>query len=250
MAIRSVVFDLFDTLVDLRAENIPAEQVGAHKLPASVRALHEEVARVSGTSFDDFAAALGEGARAFARSHFAEEREVPTDLRFQDLARRLSIADPELPGRLTAIHMGILRDQVAFLEHHPGVLRDLRRRVKVGLCSNFSHSPTALEVLETGGFLPHLDGISISDAHGLRKPRREIFLDLLEELGVAPEETLHVGDSLRADVGGASPCGIRTVWITRRVQDPDAALQAHEGPAPDHVVEDLSEIAGLVERLA
>ena len=61
MAIRSVVFDLFDTLVDLRAENIPAEQVGAHKLPASVRALHEEVARVSGTSFDDFAAALGEG---------------------------------------------------------------------------------------------------------------------------------------------------------------------------------------------
>ena len=250
MAIEAIVFDLFDTLVDLRSENIPAEQHGEHKLPASVRAIYDEVARVSDVSFEAFAAALGDGARSFVKSHFAEEREVPTDLRFEDLARRLGIDDAALPRALTSLHMGMLRAQVAFPAHHREVLAALRSRVKLGVCSNFSHSPTALEVLETAGFTPHLDTVVISDAYGLRKPRREIFEQVLENLGVAPEETLHVGDSLRADIGGASPCGIATVWITRRVKDPDAALDAHQGAMPDHVIADLSQLSALLDRLA
>lgn len=249
MVIRAVVFDLFDTLVDLLSENIPAEQHGAHKLPASVRAIYEAVAEVSGASFEDFTEALGQGARGFAESHFSLEREVPTQLRFEDLARRLGIRDPELPGRLTAIHMGVLRRQVTIPEHHAELLAQLGGRVRLGLCSNFSHSPTALEVLTSGGLLAHLDTVVISDAHGLRKPRREIFEDVLAALDVAPEQALHVGDSLRADIGGAAPCGIGTVWITRRVRDPDAALSAHQGPMPDHVMADLSQLPDLLDRL-
>ena len=249
MPIRAIVFDLFDTLVDLLSENIPAEQHGAHKLPASVRTLHEAVARVSDVSFDTFASALGEGARGFAKSHFAEDREVPTDLRFEDLARRLGIESPGFPQSLTAVHMGLLREQVAFPDHHAGVLAALGERVKLGLCSNFSHSPTAIEVLESGGFAPLLDSVVISDAYGFRKPRREIFEHVLAELGVAPEETLHVGDSLRADIGGAAPCGITTVWITRRIRNPEEALGAHQGPQPDHVVADLSALPALLDQL-
>jgi hypothetical protein len=59
----------------------------------------------------------------------------------------------------------------------------------------------------------------VSDAFGLRKPRAEIFAEVVTRLGVAPAETLHVGDSLRADVAGAANAGLRTAWITRRVSD-------------------------------
>ena len=249
MAIRAVVFDLFDTLVDLLSENIPAERYGNNKLPASARALYEAVSEWSDASFETFTSALGEGARGFAKSHFAEEREVPTELRFRDLARRLDIEDPDFPARLTAIHMGLLRAQVSFHAHHAEVLGALGRRVKLGLCSNFSHAATALEVLETGGLAPYLEAVVISETHGLRKPRPEIFEDVLEKLDVAPGETLHVGDSLRADVGGAAPCGIATVWVTRRVRDPEAALDAYDGPMPDHVVFDLSQLPDLLTRL-
>ena len=86
----------------------------------------------------------------------------------------------------------------------------------------------------------------ISDAVGIRKPRSEIFEAVLGELGVAPERTLHVGDSLHADVGGAAPLGIRTAWITRRVRDVDRALAEHDGPAPDHIIEDLDEIPAIL----
>jgi FMN phosphatase YigB (HAD superfamily) len=69
---------------------------------------------------------------------------------------------------------------------------------------------------------------------------------VLARLGVAPEQTLHVGDSLRADVVGAAGLGIRTAWLTRRVKDPRAALEAFEGPAPDFTIRDLAELPHLL----
>jgi putative hydrolase of the HAD superfamily len=81
---------------------------------------------------------------------------------------------------------------------------------------------------------------------GFRKPRPEIFRACLDALGVAPEETLHVGDRLAEDVGGARASGLSTCWITRRVSDPARALEAHTGAHPDLVISDLQE---LPERL-
>jgi FMN phosphatase YigB (HAD superfamily) len=69
-------------------------------------------------------------------------------------------------------------------------------------------------------------------------------------LDVGPDEVLHLGDSLRANVGGAAPLGIRTAWITRRNRDPQERLRAHEGPAPTYVIEDLAELPALVAELA
>ena len=37
------------------------------------------------------------------------------------------------------------------------------------------------------------------------------------------------------------------VWITRRVSDPEAKLSEHDGPEPQHVIEDLSELLKIVE---
>ena len=48
MPIRSVVFDLFDTLVDLRWEQIPPLEHQGVRLPASTRVLYGEVARHNG----------------------------------------------------------------------------------------------------------------------------------------------------------------------------------------------------------
>ena len=249
VAVRAVVFDLFDTLVDLLWENLPLEDYKGTPVPATTHALHEAVAERSAIDFETFADALVAGARAFGKSHFAVDREVTTLERFEDLARRLAIEDPELPVVLTDIHMGILRSEVQVPGHHAEVLGVLAGDLRLGLCSNFSHSETALDILDEARLAPHLDAIVISDAFGLRKPRREIFDHVLWRLGVEPEDALHVGDSLRADVAGASAAGIRTAWITRRVRDPEKSLERHEGPVPDHTVADLGELESLLESL-
>ena len=250
MPVRGLLFDLFDTLVDLSWENLPSEETPQGRLPASTRKMFDALAEFSDANFEAFTAALADGARSFAKSHFAHGREVSTQERFTDLARRLEVEAPELPERLTRVHMGMLRGQVRILDHHAGILASLHSGLRVGLCSNFSHSETALDVLEAGGLREHLDVVVISDAVGIRKPRREIFDEALRGLDLPHRDVLHVGDSLRADVGGAQACGISTVWITRRVTDPERSLEEHEGARPDHVVADLAELPELVARLS
>jgi len=250
VSIRGVVFDLFDTLVDLRWENLPTEETPRGRLPASTREMYGALGEFSDVSFEDFVSALEDGASSLAKSHYALGREVSTQERFIDLARRLAVEAPEFPERLTRIHMGMLRAQVRILEHHRGILASLHEGLRVGLCSNFSHSETALDVLAAAGLREHLDAVVISDAVGIRKPRREIFDAVLRGLEVKPEEVLHVGDSLRADVGGAHSCGIPTVWITRRVKHPERSLEEHQGASPDHVVADLAELPSLIARLS
>lgn len=247
--IRAVAFDLFDTLVDLRYEDLPLQEHEGRGLPPTTGELHAALAQRAEVGFDAFVAALLAVDRELRDSRYAEGRELPTEERFAALVERLGLDDDELPAILTAVHMSVLRSTVEVPEHHADLLASLGRRVRLGLCSNFSHSETALGILDEARLTPHFDAIVVSDAFGLRKPRREIFDEVLGLLGVAPEEALHVGDSLRADVAGAATAGIRTAWITRRVRDPEESLRRHEGPAPDYTLADLAELEALLGTL-
>jgi FMN phosphatase YigB (HAD superfamily) len=246
--IRAVAFDLFDTLVDLDMDGLPRVEVNGRSFPSTAGVLHAEVARHAPVTLEEFAAAQRVVDQEVRAPRYEAGRELPTLERFALVLAGLGVERPGLAERLTGLHMGMLVGQVRHLAHHAGVLAGLRGRVQLAVCSNFSHSQTALAVLEAAGLRWHLDAVLVSDAVGFRKPRAEIFRATLGALGTAPEETLHVGDSLSADVAGAAALGMRTAWITRRVPKPDEALAKHGGPRPDHVVTDLAEIVELARR--
>ncbi len=244
---RALLFDLFDTLVDLSMDRLPILKLRDRELPSTAAALHALVVRHRPLSVDDFFETLRASDAALREARIVRGREVPTLERFEALVERLDIADPALPRQLTETHMGLLREQVTEVAHHVPLLAAWRRAgVRVAVCSNFSHSETALAILEEAGLRRHLDAVLVSDAVGFRKPRPEIFRAALAAVDTAPAQALHVGDNLRADVAGAAALGLRTAWVTRRVADPEAALAAFEGPRPDFVIRDLAE---LPERL-
>jgi putative hydrolase of the HAD superfamily len=247
LMIRAIVFDLFDTLVDLSMQDLPRVEIAGRMVPSTAGALHDAVAQRADIDFERFIAALTEVDRGFREERYARGLELPTMMRFEAVVEHLGLDLPGLAATLTDTHMGMIRERVSVPEHHQGVLADLGRRVRLGLCSNFSHSAMALDLLDDSGLRTSLSAVVISDAVGIRKPRSEIFEAVLDELGVEAEETLHVGDSLRADVGGAAPLGMRTAWITRRVPNADQVLREHEGPAPDYVIEDLAEIDSVLD---
>jgi 2-haloalkanoic acid dehalogenase type II len=57
------------------------------------------------------------------------------------------------------------------------------------------------------------------------KPERAMFDDALALLRLGADEVVHVGDSFRSDVLGASRLGIRSVWVNRSGRAaPDPAL--------------------------
>ena len=93
-------------------------------------------------------------------------------------------------------------------------LRALRAAgVKLVAASNWDVS--LHEQLERTGLTPLLDGALSSAEVGSPKPDPEIFSRALALAGALPEEALHVGDDLEADVGGALAAGLRPVLIDR-----------------------------------
>ena len=247
--IHAVIFDLFDTLVDLYTEKLPRIEYRGLMIPASARALHASLPHRNGIEFDTFARVLAEVDGEFKVSHYDEGIELPSDQRFGVLCERLGMTDPRLPGIMAHVHMGLLREQVAMPLNHLGILCSLSERYKVGLCSNFSHSVTAHSVLEDYGLFPQLHAIVISEDVGIRKPRAEIFQAVLDDLDVEASQALFVGNSLSEDIAGAAGAGIRSVWIRRRVKDPEAAIENYDGPSPTFQIDDLDELEPVLAKL-
>jgi putative hydrolase of the HAD superfamily len=242
-----MVFDLFDTLVDLRFDPSDTTEVAGKRVHSFVARLHKALLERAEVDFETFMEAVAVVDRSEGKPRYREGREFPTLERFASVVGLLGLEDPELPEILTATHMSGIFEGVSVIPHHDEVLERLGRGAKLGLCSNFSHTQTALRVIEEAGLQPHLNAVVISAEVGFRKPRPEIFLATLDALGVGAEETVHVGDDLRADVGGAAPLGMRTAWITRRVREPEAKLREWQGPTPNWTVSDLAELEELVE---
>ena len=93
-------------------------------------------------------------------------------------------------------------------------LRELRAAgVKLVAASNWDVS--LHEQLERTGLTPLLDGALSSAEVGAPKPDPRIFTRALALAGARPEEALHVGDDLEADVGGALAAGLEPVLIDR-----------------------------------
>ena len=91
---------------------------------------------------------------------------------------------------------------------------------ELGLISNFEQW---LEML-----LEHLDATRffevrvISGVEGVEKPDPRIFRLALDRAGVAPEESVYVGDSVEFDVQPAEEAGMLGVLLDRRERYPDA----------------------------
>lgn len=121
-----------------------------------------------------------------------------------------------------------------------GLVNSLREMgIRVGLISNAIHHPYLEWALERHDMLGAFDLVLSSARAGYYKSRVELYELAASELGVSPEQTVHIGDSYRFDVAGAARAGMRTVWLNL---NGDIAGE----PAPDLTVRSLEGLAPLL----
>lgn len=130
--------------------------------------------------------------------------------------------DPELIHEIreTSHHIGFTAESEIFRLYSdvPDCLTALRARgIKLAVVSNWDY--TLHRVLEMFGIRDHFDAVFASLEEGVEKPDPRLFHICLQQLGVSPENTVHIGDNPVDDVEGALAAGIRPVLIAR---DPDA----------------------------
>ncbi len=100
----------------------------------------------------------------------------------------------------------------------PAVRQIAEAGYRIGLITNVTDDPT--EMLEEAGLKEPFAAITASCVTGCEKPDPRIFLAALAALSASPEESVHVGDQMLADVEGARGAGLNAVLLDRcDVQD-------------------------------
>lgn len=93
------------------------------------------------------------------------------------------------------------------------------------------------------------EDIAVSCDIGYLKPHPRIYEHALGKLGVAAEESVMVGDNMRADVEGSKALGMTAVWRRPLLDEPVEATEDEPeitGPVqPDYTIRNISELLEL-----
>ena len=121
-------------------------------------------------------------------------------------------------------------------------LRGLRGMgLRLGCVTNRPFAgPSFVAEVADHGLADLFDVMSVSCNIGYMKPHPKIYQHALATLGVAPEETVMVGDSLRADVEGAQALGMTAVWRKHH-----ALKEKMDHIEPEFTINELGELLTL-----
>jgi putative hydrolase of the HAD superfamily len=174
-----------------------------------------------------------------------EEVEYPGLVRELLESFGVEVADDELDRFLAAEHAAWEPARLVGAHTH-ALLDSLRERgLSTGLVSNaFDPGWLLHEDLVRMGLAERLDAAVFSSEVGKRKPHPAIFEATLEQLGVAPEDALFVGDRRLEDIQGAKALGMTTVqalWF--RADDEELGID------PDFEAFTPMDVLNVVRRL-
>jgi len=148
--------------------------------------------------------------------HRARGLEKTNEEIYGAVLRRVGI--PADDDTLKMIHDTFKKHYIStFYPRTEETLKKLTEKYKLALISN-TMSDQPREMLEETGLDSLFEIIICSRDLGIRKPNPAIFKHVMDKVGVLPGETVHVGDSVEADMEGASGSGITPIWIRTRDQ--------------------------------
>lgn len=128
----------------------------------------------------------------------------------------------------------------------PGVkemLAELRQHYTLVVITNgpiFSQHPK----LAATNMSEWVDHIIVGGEEPEEKPAASIFHKALSLAGVKPQESLHIGDSLAADIAGANDMDILSVWVNPTGTENSTDIE------PDYEVRDTVELKEILKTLA
>jgi HAD superfamily hydrolase (TIGR01509 family) len=163
-----------------------------------------------------------------------EELTAEASLEVVFAALQLNIPGDEVAEGIKALMRDALREATPIPGAVDTVHEISRAGVPIGIVSSAVYHPFLEWTLESFGILQAFSVVVTSASAGFYKSRPELYFHAATALGAAPERMVHVGDSLRFDVGGARRAGMATVWLRR-----DDAERTDESVTPDLTIQTL-----------
>jgi FMN phosphatase YigB (HAD superfamily) len=128
-------------------------------------------------------------------------------------AMRLPVPEDDVRSGVAVAMRGALAGAAPI----PGAVATVREmhqaEVPIGIVSSAVYHPFLDWTLEALGIRDAFSVVITSASAGFYKSRAELYVHAAELLGATPERMVHVGDSFRFDVAGASRAGLGTVRL-------------------------------------
>lgn len=128
-----------------------------------------------------------------------------------------------------------------FLPGAEAAVKSLSKRYQLYLASNGTEY-VQVGRIASAGIEPYFQEIFISQRMGADKPSPDYFKACFAKIpGFDISRALMVGDSLRADIGGAKAMGMATCWV-------NPAGKPCGDTVPDYQIKALSELEALLDK--
>jgi putative hydrolase of the HAD superfamily len=223
--IRTLCFDLDDTLWDMQAV-IPRAEQTLHSWFA------EHFPRVA-------ARYTPEQMQQLRIATVRNNRHLRHDL--GELRRRMLrqiLRECQYPESAAEAAFGIFyraRNEVTLFADVPPVLEQLARTHRLVALTNGN------ACLHTIGIARHFDAVITATDLGAAKPDPAFFAGAIARAGLEPATTLHIGDHPENDIQAAAAAGFGTVWVNR-----SAAVWELPACRPDRELDSLAELPELL----
>ncbi|WP_125610787.1 HAD family hydrolase [Specibacter cremeus] len=229
--VAGVLFDIDDTLIDLR-----------QAMRDTIAAVSADLLDLSPAGWDAFTGLYLDDAERYYDRYvagefgFAEQR----GLRARAALAAFGVTNFS-PAREASWVAAYEEAQPGFIRPFADVLPVLDRLdsagIPYGAVSNNVHDYQRAKLDRAG--LSRVTALVGIDTVGVAKPAPAVFHEGCRLLGTLPEETLYVGDNLTLDAVGATDAGLWGVWLDR---SGSAAAESWAGPR----LAGLDELAGLL----
>jgi 2-haloalkanoic acid dehalogenase type II len=232
--ITTIIFDVYETL--------------AHNNPGLWIETFRRICRAQGLEIDHQVLyrewkALEIGFRQ-ERQNLEEPEKSPPFKSYQEAWRdcfsrafsRLSLEGDAAAAAKDAIRdMGEREPYQDALEALPAI----QSRWRTGVLSN-ADDDYLFPTLARAGW--KFEAVLSSEEARAYKPLPSPFRQIMDRLGVGPEEAMYVGDTQYDDVLGAGGVGMRTAWVNRHGASLDPRL-----PDPDYEIRSLVELTEIAQ---
>lgn len=199
--IKAVSFDFWGTLF----RDVFSKERLEYRAKAIVNTFRGHV------SLQDAIEALSMAGKEFARCHIEEQRTLtPEDaVDMVSLHLGLDLGEKESHFLAEEFATAVLVFQPEPIENALDAVKYTSQFMPVGLISDTGISPgsSLKKLLEIHGFTKFISVYRFSDEEGVSKPQSIMFEKTAEELGIKPEELLHLGDLEPTDIVGIKKVG-------------------------------------------
>ena len=240
MPIKSIIFDLYGTLIDIETDESMEEIYRgiAHFLTYQGVYLHRWEVR-------DLYYQIMKQQKEQSGEEYPEinvESVWNTFLRQEGM--KVATARKKLARTLAHIYRGISRKRLQLYSSVKNVLDKLKATYRLTLISD-AQPCYALPEIQAVGLDGYFDPIIISANYGFRKPDPRLIQRALKIVSFAPSEVICVGNDMYRDIYGASMLAIKTIFIAS-----NQGKQSYGDVTADYAVSRFEDVLTGVEALS